>query len=208
MRTLSRIAVVVALGLSAMPAMAADLRCPDGITATFPGGGSRDYHGADPSDPLVCLSTIRRQAGGTDTGFVRIAERHLFGFYRLDAGMDAAPAREPLQRFFSGAVDKVEFIVHRHTSVGGFIGLVPLQDTWTRVGTETLTINGAPKPAQVFDVDRQRLDGYRYHIRGRIWLDTGQLLYLKSRYTLIAGDDRPLNYTVRSITPTVQAERE
>jgi hypothetical protein len=204
---LSRVGAVAAFSLLAMPAIAASLPCPDGITATFQGGAIREYNGADPSDPQICLSTIQNRAGGTETGFVRITERRLFGFFRLEAGMDADPARGPLQRLLSGDADQVEFTYHLHTGGAGFIGLVPMHDTWKRVGTETLTIDGAPTPARVVEMDRQRMDGYRYHIRGQIWLDATRLLYLKGRFTLISGEGRLTNYTVRSITPTAQAER-
>ena len=204
---LSRAAVIVAFSMFAMPAIAASLPCPNGITATFRGGGTREYNGGDPSDPLICLSTVQRPAAGTESGFTRIVDRNLFGFYHLDAGNDPAPAREPLQRFFSGAADEVEFTVHRRTSAQGFIGFLPLHDTWKRVGTETLTIDGAPVTAQVVEMDRQGLNGYGFHIKCRFWLDTTRLLYLKGRFTLISGEGRLTNYTVTSITPTAQAQR-
>src|SRR6516225_6697034 len=90
---LSRAAVIVAFSMFAMPAIAASLPCPNGITATFRGGGTREYNGGDPSDPLICLSTVQRPAAGTESGFTRIVDRNLSGFYHLDAGNDPAPAR-------------------------------------------------------------------------------------------------------------------
>ena len=151
--------------------------CPKaGITVKFRTASGVEwttiYHGADPKDPVICLSTSSTETN-SDSG-----ERHrLYAWLPIGrlGVVDTPELRAALQSFFSGGKGSVTF---RYAAYPSGIGPRELEDTLTRTGRDSITIGGQDIETTVVEWTDKHLLAQRSGTQ-RLWLDPKTGIFLK-----------------------------
>jgi hypothetical protein len=166
---------------SLLRAQSGGFACPKaGVTVTFkvPASGvewTDSYHGADPNDPMVCLvsgATANRGSG---------EHRLLFDYFYFTMDypgiVESAKLRAALQLLFSGQKNQVTFTYRAYTPWSGGKGPYRFEDTWTRIGHDTIKIGNRDIGVVLFQQKSTReLDN---PIRARLWFDPESGVFVK-----------------------------
>jgi hypothetical protein len=140
--------------------------CPrPGTTVTLSIAGQRTtgtYQPAAPSAADVC--DIKSPLGETHL---------LYNLYDIDHVIDWSPVRAALKELLSGHTTKVEFEVRWRTT----FPFPSPRETWTRLGRDSVVVDGQPIGAIVLDRDLQGLPGWSsadHHREWKIWYSPAQ----------------------------------
>lgn len=164
----------VALFPAAGRAQSPGFQCPKpGTVVSAASQATRTYHGADPSDPEVCLAT------NSVTG----KERILFNYVSLPFYVPAeeSAARLAMRGVFSGQLreGRYTYTALAGSTVGGATQ-APLTRSrvWRRIGPETITVEGKSVDTVVFEQistssGRDYVTRSNYDPNSGIWIRIG-----------------------------------
>jgi len=127
------------------------------------------WQGTDPDDPSICIRT------NTRTG----VKRQLYNWYLLGTGRDASEAKQPLQALFSHTVDQVTFV---YQVKNWHMGNSQSKETWTRKGSEDITVGSRTIKADVLELEIEHLYGGLYHGTWRLLFDPISGVFLKGSF--------------------------
>jgi hypothetical protein len=152
----------------AAPAGKVEFRCPAAGTVVTTKSSTAvtewTSQGADPSDPTLCI----RKQGATTT------ERYFGLVGRNTAGSRVAELKKGMGDIIAGSQTEFSFRydVNQGTERWSFV------DTWTRVGSETLTIGGRNVETIILEQTQQNLTR-PFKGTARFWLDRSSGIWMK-----------------------------
>jgi hypothetical protein len=171
-------------------------RCPRAgtkVTLDLAAGAlTGTYRSSEPTDPAVCRII-------TSTGDTKA---FLYNFYDMQLLQDQAPVRAAMESLLSRGKSQVEFEVF-------FNYLTRFSETWTRIGTEMLRIDGQDVRTVKFERSRRPVAGsYGSWVRSRwlVWYDPTTCVFvrsepLRSDQPGLGNGDMPGVFKVISLAP-------
>jgi hypothetical protein len=180
-----RLIVMLAVAGLALPSSSAaqltPFSCPPaGTKAEFTTGGRFESLGSDPTDPLVCLV----RAGNVE-------RRLLYGFWRLPfSHRGAEPSvRAALGQLYPTAPGKTVTYELFLPRING--GDDPYRETWTIIGTESVTVRAGRFTATVMERTQEGRGGNTFKGTWRRWTDVASGLVVKQTFALERGSIPP-----------------
>ena len=178
-------ATVVAICLgpaSLVRAQSGGFACPKaGVTVTFkvPASGvewTDTYHGADPNDPMVCLVTGATPTRGS--GEHRLLYDYFYFTVDYPGIVESKRLRTALQLLFSGQKSQVTFTYRAFTPWTGGKGPYRFEDTWTRLGHDTIQIGS--RDIDVVSIEQKSTRELDNPVTARLWYDPESGVFLKT----------------------------
>ncbi len=168
-------------------------QCPKAGTEIETNNGTmaetRTSQGADPSDPLLCVS--KRSLTTTALHY---------GFYNRNISAEGlAKLRQGMADLFAGRTESFTAVFDSHSTSGGRF---TYEDTWKRLDPETLTIAGKSISAVPFERTQRGMAGNRFQGVEKRWYDPASGVWVK-RMRVSGGEQSQaflVNWEVTKIT--------
>jgi hypothetical protein len=138
------------------------------------------YRGADQNDPEICRLTI-----STTVPYTPRARRRLFNFFDVPTMADMTEVRPALRSLLSGQTNRMTFRFTAYDSDRR--GPWPWQETWQRLGHETIPVGGRNIDAVTFERESENVYTHSSHAKIKLWFDPATGIFLKDETTILQG---------------------